>query len=177
MASPLSGRGQPSAVGSGTRFGFRRAERPPVTIARRQGWLPRSSVTRTPFVVGAGLEWLEEPLLPGVLSHTLQDLLAQTLPARSRVPLPCPPDEPTCASCIRRRSRLHRTSRSRLHRTLRQGRSPHFPAKDHVVRETQGAFHRERPVTGMGACSVNRTSHQEPRGRWALVHRLFPAWG
>lgn len=46
----------------------------------------------------------------------------------------------------RPRLRVAIRRRSRFHRTLRQGRLPRFPAKDHVARKTQGAFHRERPV-------------------------------
>lgn len=167
--TPSQVRGQPNAAGSGARAGFRRIERSLVTMARRQSWLPRSFVTRTPSVVSAWLVWLEGPSLPGWLSLTLQDMLTHILPARSRVPFPRLPDEPACASHIRRRSRLHRT--------FRQGCVPCAPAKDHVVRDTQGAFHRGLPVTGMGTCTVNRASHQEPRGRLAFVHRLFPACG
>jgi len=99
--------------------------------------------------------------LAGTLTRT-----ASVLTGRPRLREARPPAVP-----------LARTYGPRLHGTFRQDCLPPSPAKDRMACDTRGAFHRERPVTGMVACSANRTSHQEPRGRWALVHRLFPAWG
>jgi len=81
VARPLAGTDQPSFLGSGARFGFRRIEHPPVAIARTEVGYP-------------------DPRGPDTFCRErVAETAGGAAPARctKRTPVTCPPGEPACA--------------------------------------------------------------------------------
>jgi len=143
VASPLSGPGKPSFLGSGVHHGFRRLNTPRTRLLAPRLVTP-TRVARTPSVASSWpAGWRGRPRRV-CDTHTGYEL--------------------TRRICLRETRRWGSCLRS----TSQQGRFLRSSAKRTALGCAQGAFHRELLSRGMGTCSVNRArSHCFPGG-WAL---------